>query len=177
MRRNFSELEQRLVVLLKKNSRMSIIEIAKELGISRITAKKIMDSLVENGRIKKFTVTLDDEEKDMVLVYTDDISRIPENLIVESFRLIDNSHIAVLYYEDLMKVKDIDIKRVEVATSRKLNENLTRMESIHCDYCNAEIREKPIVVEISGKTYYTCCPNCERDLKKRRETMEDVSIS
>ena len=171
MRKNFSELEQRLIVLLKKNSRMSIIDIAKELNVSRITAKKAMDSLIESGRIKKFTITLDDEEKDMVLVYTDNISGIPENLMVEHFKLIDNSYIAVLYYEDLMKIDSTNIKKVEVAKSRKLNENLTRMESIHCDYCQSEIKEKPIIVEMSGKTYYVCCPNCERDLKKRREIM------
>lgn len=173
MRRNFSELEQRLVVILKKNSRMSVIDIAKELDISRITAKKILDSLVNTGRIKKFTVTLEDEEKDMVLVYTDDISKIPENLMVECFRLIDNSYIAVLFYEDLVKIKDTNIKRVEVAVSRSINENLTRMGGIHCDYCQSEIKENPIVLEISGKSYYACCPNCERDLKKRRELMVD----
>ncbi len=173
MRKNFSELEQRLIVLLKKDARMSIIDISKELNVSRITAKKMLDSLVNSGKIRKFTVTLDEEERDMVLVYTDDISKIPENLIVESFRLIDNSFIAVLFYEDLMKIKDTVIKKVEIAASRKLNENLTRMESIHCDYCHSEIKEKPIVVEINGKAYYACCPNCERDLRKRREIMVD----
>lgn len=171
MRRNFSELEQRLLVILKKNSRMSIVDIATELGLSRITAKKILDSLISSGRIKKFTVTLEDEERDMVLLYTDDISNIPENLMVESFQLIDNSYIVVLFYEDLIKIRDTNIKKVEVATVRRLNENLTRMESIHCDYCHAEIKEKPIILELSGKTYYACCPNCERDMKKRREML------
>lgn len=172
MRKNFSELEQRLIMLLKKNSRMSVIDIAKELNISRITAKKAMDSLVESGRIRKFTITLDDEEKDMALVYTDSISEIPESLIVESFSLIDGSYIIVLFYEDLMKIKDTSIKRVEIASSRKMNENLTRMEHIHCDYCQREIKEKPIVVELDNKIYYACCPNCERDMKKRREYLE-----
>lgn len=171
MRKNFSELEQRLIVLLKKDSRMSLIDIAKELNISRVTAKKAMDSLVESGRIKKFTVTLDDEEKNLVLVFTDDISDIPEDLIVESFNLIDNSHIAVLYYEDLMKIEKKNIRKIEIAVSRKLNENQTRMEGIHCDYCQKEIKEKPILLTIKGTTYYVCCPNCKRDLKKRREVM------
>lgn len=173
MRRNFSELEQRLIMLLKNNSRISIIDAAEELNVSRITARKALDSLIESGKIKKFTITLDDEERDMVLVYTDSIDEIPERMIVESFKLIDGSYVVVLFYEDLVKIKDASIKRVEIATSRKLNENIARMENIHCDYCQSEIKEKPIVVEIGGRTLYACCPNCERDMKKRREYMEN----
>ena len=78
MRRNLSELEQRLILLLKRNSRMSIVDIASELGTSRLTAKKALDSIISSGRIKKFTISIADEEKDMVLVYTDNLENIPE---------------------------------------------------------------------------------------------------
>ncbi|MCL4315248.1 MAG: TRASH domain-containing protein [Candidatus Thermoplasmatota archaeon] len=169
MRRNLSELEQRLILLLKKNSRMSMVDIARELGTSRLTAKKALDSLVSSGRLKKFTVSLADEEKDVVLVYTDSLENIPGNLILERFSLIDGSYMVILYYEDLIRIKKADIKRVEIATSRESYENMTRVENIHCDYCGKEIRDSPISLEIRGKTYYVCCPNCERDLMKRGE--------
>ena len=169
MRRNISELEQRLILLLKRNSRMSIVEIAIELGTSRLTAKKALDSIISSGRIKKFTISLADEEKDMVLVYTDNLENIPGNIILERFSLIDGSYMVILYYEDLIKIKKANIKRVEIATSRELYENMNRAENLHCDYCRKEIKDNPISVEIRGKTYYVCCPNCERDLKKRGE--------
>ena len=169
MRRNLSELEQRLILLLKRNSRMSIVEIAIELGTSRLTAKKAMDSIISSGRIKKFTISLSDEEKDMVLVYTDNLDNIPRNIILERFSLIDGSYMVILYYEDLIKIKKASIKRVEIATSRESYENMNRAENLHCDYCRKEIKDNPISVEIRGKTYYVCCPNCERDLKKRGE--------
>ena len=169
MRRNLSELEQRLILLLKRNSRMSIVEIAIELGTSRLTAKKALDSIISSGRIKKFTISLADEEKDMVLVYTDNLENIPGNIILERFSLIDGSYMVILYYEDLIKIKKASIKRVEIATSRESYENMNRAENLHCDYCRKEIKDNPISVEIRGKTYYVCCPNCERDLKKRGE--------
>ena len=169
MRRNLSELEQRLILLLKRNSRMSIVDIASELGTSRLTAKKAMDSIISSGRIKKFTISIADEEKDMVLIYTDNLENIPENIILERFSLIDGSYMVILYYEDLIKIKKANIKRVEIATSRELYENMNRAENLHCDYCRKEIKDNPISVEIRGKTYYVCCPNCERDLKKRGE--------
>lgn len=171
MRKNLTELEQRLIMLLKKNSRMTIMDISENLGVSRVTAKKSLDSLLKSGRIKRFTINLDDEERDMVLVHTDDISKIPADLTIERFKLIDNSYIAVLYYEDLVNIKDARITRVEIAVTRELNENLSRIDGIHCDYCGKEIKGKSISVEMAGKTYYACCPNCERDLKKRREVI------
>jgi DNA-binding Lrp family transcriptional regulator len=119
MRRNLSELEQRLILLLKRNSRMSIVDIASELGTSRLTAKKAMDSIISSGRIKKFTISIADEEKDMVLVYTDNLDNIPRNIILERFSLIDGSYMVILYYEDLIKIKKANIKRVEIATSRE----------------------------------------------------------
>ena len=167
MRRNLSELEQRLILLLKRNSRISVVDIARELNTSRVTAKKTLDSIKSSGRIKKFTISLADEEKDMVLLYTDNLENVPENFIIERFCLIDGSYMVVLFYEDLIKIKKASIKRVEIAISREVNENMTRAEGIHCDYCRKEIKDNPISVEIRGKTYYVCCPNCERDLKKR----------
>ena len=173
MRRNISELEQRLILLLKRNSRMSVVDMAKELGTSRLTAKKALDSIISSGRIKKFTISIADEEKDMVLIYTDNLENIPGNIVLERYSLIDGSYLVILYYEDLIKIKKVNIKRVEIATSRELYENMSRAENIHCDYCGKEIKDNPIPAEIRGKTYYVCCPNCERDLKKRGEMIRE----
>ena len=174
MRRNITDIEQKLIVLLKKNSRITITEISRELNVSRITAKKALDTLTRSGRIKHFTITLEDEDREMLLVRTDDASRIPSEYVIERFKLIDGSFISVLFYEDLLSIKDAHIKGVDIAVSREQNENMFRMEGIHCDYCGNEIKGKPIIVEIGGKTFYACCPNCERDLKKRRELMSNM---
>lgn len=176
MRRNLSETEHRLITILKKNSRKNIVDIAEELGVSRITAKKALDGLLNSGRIRKFTITLEEDEQDMAIVYLDSLQEVPENLIVEQFKLIDDSYIAILYYEDLMQVKNAKIRRIEIAKSRTINDNISRIESVHCDFCQKEIEISPILVEISGKTYYACCPNCERDLRKRREIMSNEEM-
>jgi len=169
MRRNLSELEQRLILLLKRDSRISIVDMARKLNTSRLTAKKALDALKSSGRIRKFTISLADEEKDVVLVYLNGLEDVPENIILERFRLIDGFYMVVLYYEDLIKIKGASIKRVEIATSREVNDNITRVQGLHCDYCGKEINGNPILVDIRGKTRYACCPKCERDLKKRGE--------
>ncbi|OWP55865.1 MAG: hypothetical protein B2I17_07640 [Thermoplasmatales archaeon B_DKE] len=50
-----------------------------------------------------------------------------------------------------------------------------RTNNLHCNYCQAEIREKPIIVETGSKNYYTCCPNCEKYLRKWRKMTEAES--
>src|SRR5579875_3804691 len=140
MQRDIAEVEQRMLNILKRNSRATITEISKSLGISRVTAKKVLNSLVQNGRIRKFTILLDEEEKELAMVQVDQIENIPASLILERFHLIDNSYIIVLYYEDLLKLQDVAIKRIEVARERTAFEGISRLSNIHCDYCGNMIR-------------------------------------
>lgn len=174
MKRNASEVEQRLLLLLRKNSRISILDASRELGVSRITAKKAFDALVDEEKIRNFTITLNEDMKDLVLVHVKDLDNIPLEYIVEQFSLIDGTFIVVLYYENLVRIKNKEIMDVKFASSRTLNVSAGRLVNIHCDYCGKEIKESPILVEIKGRTNYACCPNCERDMKKRREIVSEL---
>ena len=40
-----------MIMLLKNNSRMSNSELAEELKVSRITARKVMETLIKDGSI------------------------------------------------------------------------------------------------------------------------------
>ncbi len=167
MKRNLSETEQRLLALLKVDSRKNISEIASTLGISRVTAKKTLDGLIENAVIKSFTITLDDEENDMVLVHVEHIREVPEDLVLEDYHLIDGTHLLVLYYENLPKLKDAKILDVRIAVKRVSKNGPGRVEHIHCDLCGKEILSQPISVTVNRKVYYACCPTCEKGLKRR----------
>ena len=172
MKRNLSELEQRLVTILRENSRKSISEIAEELDVSRTTARKALDSLLESGRIKSFTVSLNDDEKDIAVIQVEDITLIPKNFILEDFELIDGSHLLVVHYENLLKLDEARIKDVKIAKRRTLGENPGRMTHLHCDLCGNDILRDPIAVKSKGKTYFACCPGCESTLKKRIAVVE-----
>ena len=172
MARNLSDLEQRMIAILKEDSRKTVLDLSRELGISRITAKKILTSLVGEGVIRRFTVTLAEDERNLVLVHMKEIKGVPAGLILEYFSLIDGTFIAVMYYENLVKIQNVNIIEVKIATRRTLNEEHDRIEHIHCDYCGKEIEKDPIRLELHRKTYFVCCPNCERDLRRRREFLE-----
>lgn len=173
MNRIDNETEQRLLSILRKDSRKSITEISDELGVSRITAKKVLNHLTESGRIKNFTISIDEDERDLVLVHVNTLDGIDMTLVNETFSLLDGTFLVIMYYENLLKAVNMTVLDVKIAKSRRINLGAGRIRHIHCDYCGAEIVSEPIRLEIMGRTYYACCPNCERDLKKRHSQMSE----
>nr|WP_319251202.1 Lrp/AsnC family transcriptional regulator [uncultured Celeribacter sp.] len=54
-----SDSDRSLIAALRNNSRMSITELAQVTGLSRTTAKLRLDTLVAEGRIRRFTIETD----------------------------------------------------------------------------------------------------------------------
>lgn len=172
MQKQSRELEQRILMALRQDSRKSVVDIASDLGISRITARKIIDSLVESGEIAKFTIEAGSDQNDLAMIHIQNGVRISEDLVLESFELIDGTSLVVVYLENLSEIKDPGIIDVRIVSRWKHGSPVPRYPSLHCDYCSAEIRGTPISVRSGGKTYYVCCPNCERDMKRRVANLE-----
>ena len=172
MQKQSRELEQRVLMMLKEDSRKSVVDIAAELGISRITARKIIDGLVESQEIIRFTVESSSDQNDLALIHVRSGTVIPDDLVLEVFDLIDGTSLILVYLENIASVKDPGIIDVKIVSRRKAGSPVPRYPSLHCDYCDAEIRGTPISVKGEGKTYYVCCPNCERDMKRRLGSLE-----
>ncbi|WP_376874347.1 Lrp/AsnC family transcriptional regulator [Albirhodobacter sp. R86504] len=54
-----SPTDRRLIAALRENSRASITELAQLANVSRTTAKLRLDTLVTEGRIRRFTIETD----------------------------------------------------------------------------------------------------------------------
>ena len=63
-RRALDDVDLRIIDLLKRNSRMSFIEIGKRIGLSEGAVRRRVRLLVERGVIKRFTIEL---SKDYVI--------------------------------------------------------------------------------------------------------------
>lgn len=87
-----------MITLLKADSRKNISEIAHSLGISRVTVRKILDGLVDDGVIQNFTITLGNEECNLVIVHLENRGEVPDELVLEDYDLIDGPHLVVMYY-------------------------------------------------------------------------------
>ncbi|ETD81587.1 Lrp/AsnC family transcriptional regulator [Rhodobacter capsulatus] len=56
---DLSATDRRIIAALRRNARMSITELAHAAQVSRTTAKLRLDSLLAEGRIRRFTIETD----------------------------------------------------------------------------------------------------------------------
>jgi DNA-binding Lrp family transcriptional regulator len=71
-------INQRILELIRENARMSYSDIGKAVGISRVSAKKRMDSMEKAGVIKGYQTVINEEKTRGGLRYIIDIEAIPE---------------------------------------------------------------------------------------------------
>ena len=72
------QIDQKILELIRENARMSYSDIGKAAGISRISAKKRMDSMEKAGVIGGYHTVIDEEKTRGGLRYIIDIEAIPE---------------------------------------------------------------------------------------------------
>lgn len=56
------ETDQKILDLLKENGRMSYVDIAKKLGLSRVAIRERINQLQDEGIIEKFSVVINSEK-------------------------------------------------------------------------------------------------------------------
>ena len=167
-----AELDERLIAILKGNSRMPVSDIAKELQISRITVKRRIDELVNSGVISGFTLKLSIEDENLALVHFEKGGELPADLLLEDYELIDGSHLAVMHYEDIPKLGDMKIRDLKIVKRRRFFDANIRLSYVHCDYCGKLIIDTPISVKLNNHIYYACCSNCERSIRQKVSRLE-----
>ena len=171
-----TEIDQRLIFILKSNSRMPLSDIARELGISRITAKRRIDELVDSGVISGFTLKLSIEDENLAMVHFGKDVKLPSDLLLEDYELMDGSHMSILHYEDIPKIGDMEIRDLKIVKRRNFFDANIRLSHVHCDYCGKLITDSPFRVKLNNHTYYACCTNCEGSIRKREARFEHAKI-
>lgn len=161
---NLNYNESKILRILKEDSRRSAIEIGEMTGLNRNTVSRIIAGLLERGIIKNFTINIDSDEEDiMIIAEVENLLDVPQEFMVESIEISDGTFLVLLKKEAMYEKFP--------ARSMKIVHKLSRYEEneidfeLYCDYCRKEILDAPIKLQTKGKTYYACCPNCKRSLE------------
>ena len=91
------QINQRILELIRENARMSYSAIGKAVGISRVSAKKRMDSMEKAGVIKGYQTVIDEEKVRGGLRYIIDIEAIPEEYAAVVKTLTADKELEQLY--------------------------------------------------------------------------------
>ena len=158
----FTDIEIKVLSILRENSRASVSEIAERLGVSRVTVYRALKSLVNKGA--RFTVDIPEDSPRAFVV-----SREPHMDLGECFKLVDGRYMVIVRARDFNELVGIidrlrDKDEVYIAL-RPVSRQLVSVGLV-CDYCGGPITV-PITYKRGRRTYYLCCETCLRELKKK----------
>lgn len=90
--------DQRLLALLRADARISVVDIAKRLGVSRATVQNRMRRLEKSGVIKGYTVALgsDVQQADVRAFMSISADSAKERNVIAALR--GNPHVAVVHH-------------------------------------------------------------------------------
>ena len=168
---NLGEKEYKMIKLLKQNSRTPITEMASILGISRITANRMLSALVERGIIKSFTIETGNENDHLLMVEVDSTEGIDPDIIIDDFQLLEGSHIITIPFSDSFSLEGINVKGIRICSGRKRNIDAINLNGIKCDFCGREITSDPVKLRDGNSLYYLCCTSCQENMEKRLRSM------
>ncbi|WP_164219439.1 Lrp/AsnC family transcriptional regulator [Virgibacillus sp. YIM 98842] len=93
----FDEIDKKLLEELAEDGRLSYVELAEKVGLSRVAVKDRIQSLKEKGIIEKFSVVINSEKigKKVSAFFEVDVE--PMMLQEVAQNLADNPHVASIY--------------------------------------------------------------------------------
>lgn len=93
----YDEIDQKLINELIEDGRISYVELAEKVGISRVAVKERIKVLKEEGVIEKFTITVNSEKfgKQVSAFFEVDVE--PKQLQIVAQNLADNPNVASIY--------------------------------------------------------------------------------
>lgn len=161
---DLQEIDIRMLNILMEDARTPLVDMSKSLGISRITATRIFNRLVETGAIRRFTVEADMGKEPYALIQLHGLNNVKREECVETMEMLDGTIQVIVPLEDVIKFSSEHVKNITIIKNITRNTLYRAKNLIHCDLCHAKIAGVPITVQKNGKIYYACCPNCEKDL-------------
>ena len=91
------ETDKKILELLTENGRMSYVDIAKKLGLSRVAIRERINQLMEEGVIEKFTVVINSEKFGKSVSAFFEVDCEPTHLVSVAQKLAENPTVASCY--------------------------------------------------------------------------------
>lgn len=90
-------IDTKILSLLSENGRLSVVDLSKETGLSRVAVKARLEALIQNGIIEKFTIVLNPERFGRNITVSLDLQLRAENFNEVCQILSSNRHVHKLY--------------------------------------------------------------------------------
>jgi|SRR5690625_1197130 len=132
----YDDIDKKLIEELIEDGRMSYVELAKKVGLSRVAVKDRIQNLIDKGVIEHFTVAINSEKfgKKVSAFFEVDVE--PNQVLEVAKNLADHPNVASIYQMTgpstlHMHVLVEDFKKLETFINNELYsvQGITRVES------------------------------------------------
>lgn len=89
--------DKKILQLLIGNGRMSYVDIAKELGLSRVAIRERINNLLDNNIIEKFSVVINSDKLGKKVSAFFEVDCEPTSLVSVAETLVENPKVASCY--------------------------------------------------------------------------------
>ena len=179
-----SEVDIKIINMLKENARISISELSKVLRLSRQTVKTRIEKLEKEGVIEKYTIRLSSqlestENSFFLLVNAGDEEKLMEiDEVVEINKVTSRKFLLRVQVKSLnelsrvMEEAGLEVLEILPVIDRKVKDVPFKAKvNFKCDYCGKEIYDEPIVYRYRNRVYVFCCRTCLREFKAAQEVV------
>jgi len=90
-------IDRKILEILAENSRMSYVDIGKELNLSRVAIRERVNQLIEAGVIEKFSVVINSEKVGKSVSAFFEVDCEPSSLVSVAENLANNPRVASCY--------------------------------------------------------------------------------
>ncbi|WP_144451246.1 Lrp/AsnC family transcriptional regulator [Halalkalibacter nanhaiisediminis] len=90
-------IDRKILELLTVNGRMSYVDIAKELGLSRVAIRERINNLIEEEVIEKFSVVINSDKVGKKVSAFFEVDCEPTSLVSVAETLVENPKVASCY--------------------------------------------------------------------------------
>lgn len=186
-------IDLKILQALHRDSRISISDMAGQLGMSRPTIKARINKMEKAGVIKRFTIVVDRDAvaENLVLLIRmkaknpmalKSLQEIEE--ISEAYQTSGNKNIvckAIVQSKAgieklLEKIGKLEVEEVEAEIVLKTLKDEYEVEigpeigvTLKCEYCGNTISGTPFKFKLHNRERYFCCPICLKNFRKKVE--------
>lgn len=182
------EIDNAILRILLSNARASISDIAREVGISRPTARKRIQKLLNSGLIKGFSAIIDESllkgfqvicwvkcpDPDKILSELERIDEVTNIYVTSGERNV----VCIARIPDMMSLENLinklssynlpfELSIVLKSTSKSIFPEFLSILKLKCDYCGREIVGKALTYTLHKRRFYFCCPTCLKEFSRR----------
>lgn len=176
------EYDLKLLNLLLDNSRLSVSELARLVGLSRQTVRTRLEKLEKEGVIKKYTIKIspDLERSESIVILILETEK-PEKLqeyseIIEINKITSKKYVVKVLTNrlgDISRIAEdpgLNILEIMPVLEWEEKEREFRIEvPFRCDYCGKEVVDRPVIYKYHNRVFVFCCKTCLREFKESSE--------